>query len=91
VVPKIRLTSTIAISLFVLFGDIVKAGVSNILGTLSGWPMKKLKAGISLGKDAHQGSVTAQTSLGAGDNGILGTAALQVNGYDGEIDGYVGR
>ena len=32
-VPKVRLGWSIAISLFVLMGDIAKAGVSNILGT----------------------------------------------------------
>ena len=35
-VPKVRLGWSIAISLFVLMGDIAKAGVSNILGTPRG-------------------------------------------------------
>jgi hypothetical protein len=36
VVPKMRLIAAIAISRFVLMGDIAKAGGSNILGTLLG-------------------------------------------------------
>jgi hypothetical protein len=45
-VPKTRLTFSIAISLFVLCRDIVKVGVSIILGTP--WvAYEKLKAGIS--------------------------------------------
>jgi hypothetical protein len=64
-VPTMRLGATLAISLFVLVGDIAKAGVSNILGTLSGWPMKKLKAGISLGKDGNQVSLPRPASARA--------------------------